>query len=83
MNCPYKIEIPRHKFNIRLYMYFKNYTLYYHKNQGVFENFKIFYNQGRIAKVGLIVAYPGEKQKVVELSNEEIVPALISLLESI
>jgi len=31
----------------------------------------------------LIASYPGEKQKIIELSNEKVIPALIRLLESI
>ena len=31
----------------------------------------------------LIAAYPGEKQKILELPHEEVIPALTRLLESI
>jgi hypothetical protein len=31
----------------------------------------------------LISAFPGEKQRILELPDEEVVPALISFLESI
>ncbi len=41
-------------------------------------------NNGLFGLLGeLIAAFPGEKQKILELSNEKVVPALIRLLESI